>query len=191
MALEVNCPNCLKSYRFAEDTAGKKFQCKACQQQFVIGNPMPANIVVPVPGPSVQVSPGSSKKGRQKRTGRAPARKFNRPGLLGIVFDFDFKFYYTAQVIRTQWLVFVLTYIASWVAVISFIWRELNPDLRAWSAGDMTFQEVYYENWRWFVLGTIIQLLGFNILLSCRVALELVVVIFNISETLEFIEEKP
>jgi len=191
MALEVNCPNCFKSYRFAEDTAGKKFQCKACQQQFVVGHPTPANVVVPTPNPSVQVSAGSTKKGRQKRTGRAPARKFNRPGLLGIVFDFDFKYYYTAQVIRTLWILFVFIYLASWIAVIWFILRELDPDLRAWSAGKMTFRQVFDENWRWFLAGLINQLLGFIILLSWRVALELVVVIFNISETLEFIEEKP
>jgi hypothetical protein len=56
MALKVNCPNCFKSYRFAEETAGMKYQCKACEQQFVIGNPALANVAVPAPSPTVQIS---------------------------------------------------------------------------------------------------------------------------------------
>jgi hypothetical protein len=190
MAMEVSCPKCGQTYRFAEDNIGKKFQCSACKQIFMIGQPSPVLATVPAPSPVVQVSSGSGTRGR-RRIGRSPARKLYRPGLFGVLFDFDFKHYYTAQVLRTLWIIFVFTYLASWIAVFWLVLRELAPDLRAWSAGKMTLQQVYDENWRWLVLGIINQLLGLIALLSWRVALELVVVIFNISETLEFIEEKP
>jgi hypothetical protein len=184
MPLEVNCPNCFKSYRLADGSTGRKVQCKACQQVFQVGEPA----LSPEPFPSVEPPPhrgpkrGLSNRGAGLSTPTTVARQ---PSVLQILLDFNMRHYYTPWVVRSSWTFAVLLYFLSWfgAAILSF-WK-LAPDFRLWTQGKLTFSQIMNDDGIFIGFLLVIEILLLSVLLTYRIILELMIVIFDISETLK------
>ncbi len=189
MPLEVNCPKCAKNYRFDDKYAGRLFQCKACQQEFLIGTPTPPSPASPAAAPQIQVPAGTS-KGRRNKITQPPSRKTSRPWLLGFILDFDFKYYFTGRLIRIIWIILVAIYVTTTITLLTMMVRQLPGYLASFAEGKIALTQLLRENAQLLIAFLASQVLGLIGLLLWRVLLELFLVCFNIAETLETIEEK-
>lgn len=79
MAIKVECPQCDKAYRLPDESAGKKFRCKACSA--VITVPAAEDVEVDI---SDDVIEEDDPPVRRKTAGNKPKRKKSKPAPQGI-----------------------------------------------------------------------------------------------------------
>jgi hypothetical protein len=183
MPMEASCPFCKKRFQFAEQHAGKRYKCTGCQNLFLIGHPEPQSSASQIPeSPSIATPPAITtaakrKKPRSLRLPKLGSGQFT-PGFLGILMDFDFRHYYTPQLVRSSWSTAVLAYALSWAFTIFVLLSTWFPNVFVWAKN--------VESPGQIVLGLILlELFGLALLISYRVALEFTIVVFDISETLK------
>ena|GEM_PF-5165397 len=182
MAMEVSCPKCGQTYRFAVDNIGKKFQCSACQQAFMIGQPSERSLEPP----SIQVPTKSKSKSIPARISgsgfNSLATSSRRPGLFKILFDFGLKHYYTPWVLRSSWTFAVVLYFLSVIVAIALFIAKVVDSAQV----QENFAFLSDRSTGFVLLGLfLIELILLCALLSYRTILELIIVVFDISETLK------
>jgi hypothetical protein len=181
--MEASCPFCKKRFQFAEQHVGRKFQCAGCRNAFLIGHPESASqLTRPPETPSVASPPAitTAPKKKTQSSLRIPRLGSGQvgPGLFGILFDFDFRHYYTPQLIRSSWSTAVLAYFISWAFTIFVSLSIWFPKVFSWAKA--------IENPGQTIMGLLLlELFGLMVLVSYRVALEFTIVVFDISETLK------
>ena len=186
MPLEVTCPNCFKSHRFADEHAGRKTQCQACKHLFQIGNPEPAKQIDLSVTPKPKASP--PKRRSKMRTGYKLPSSVNRPpGLVKILLDFNMRHYYTPWVVRASWKSAVLLFFASWFVSFVIFMVKLIPDLQLLAQQKMTANQLLREDGFLFAILLLAELVLLSLLMSYRITLELIIVIFDMSDSLKAI----
>ena len=77
MAIQMNCPGCQKSYKFADDKRGKQVRCPDCSQVFRVGKPSakPAAPGAPRPQAEPDAVSAPARKPTAKKTAPAPQPK--------------------------------------------------------------------------------------------------------------------
>ena len=184
MSIEKSCPHCRKRFQFEARHAGRKFLCPSCRQTFVVDQPEPAittSTQSSLPS-GVSGAPAITTEPRKKRTKffRAPKFRSRRAGLglCRILTDFDFRHYYTPQLVRASWRTAVICYFLSLIFAIFLLIDSAFPRFFPWGKS--------FDNPLQALIGLILlELFLLSLLISYRVALEFTIVVFDISETLK------
>jgi hypothetical protein len=183
MPIEKSCPHCRKRFQFDARHAGRKFQCSGCQKTFVVDQLEPANAIPTQSNtpPNVSNTPAitAAPKKRNKifRAAKFQSRRA-RLGFCRILMDFDFKHYFTPQLIRSSWRNAVIGFFLSLVLSVFILIGSAFPRYLPWGRG--------FDNPVQTLIGLILfELFFLYMLISYRILLEFLIVVFDISETLK------
>jgi hypothetical protein len=183
------CPNCKAQMTFDPALAGQAVACPYCAAQFVMygGQPTPS-----VPTQSISFS-------------SVAAARFSKPSSFFDIFDFRFRMYLTPWIVRLTWIVVLaLSVVALLGITLEFIAESIPESPKKETANSQPFEfqgerlrptqpppKVFWLKVFWRILSTVAQMIGVVAsVLWTRVLLEIMIVIFNIAQSLASIDKK-
>lgn len=186
----IYCPHCRGPLQDDGTLAGQSLICPRCRGQFDVPGPPPRQQFVAEPSHSSAYS-------------AAIARRFKESNsLLDILVDFRFEKYITPIIVRATWIVALISIFAFLLLMLGVLVMSILPPEGAqppahpnqWGAPNVPAKPAK----SWGMDSSVISIClyaglvvgAFLALLWLRVALEGVIVIFNIAESLVSIDQK-
>lgn len=198
----VKCPQCGRRLRLKPDFEADLVSCPACQKKFRIRHPQPG-IEIEVPEVpeidslvfSSEATDSNSASNSIPLFGSRRNRLANSGNILD-VFDLTFQKYVTPLIVRITWVVF-LTSVAigiclATLSLITFLTNGQNAVGWNGPSSSSFLPAFLVESPRLLrITAYIVQLTAFTLsVLWVRLALESVIVVFDMSNSLKAIKEK-
>ncbi len=189
---KIACPGCRAELTIDASMAGRRVQCPSCSHQFVIpGGERPPQI--PVSGPQIPSAPPFSPPPASYSS--VASKRFKQSeSIFDIILDFRFEKYVTPWIVRITWAVVLVIGAIVLLLQIGGDISSLLPDSQSVGSGQPNFnvRSSGQLTYRLYQIGAVLLRYSslFIGLLWIRVALETMIVIFHIAQSLASIDRK-